>query len=81
MNRISFLNRGYAFKGLLAVSHTLPQAFAIASELAISLRRWSNIDNWHAECVDKSSHIFTSVFNSVVIFFIYLFIYYFIFQD
>ena len=23
---------------------------AIASELAISLRRRSNIDNWHAEC-------------------------------
>ena len=32
-------------------SHTVPQALAIASELAISLRRWSNIDNWHAECV------------------------------
>ena len=31
-------------------SHTVPQALAIASELAISLRRWSNIDNWHAEC-------------------------------
>ena len=31
-------------------SHTAPQALAIASELAISLRRWSNIDNWHAEC-------------------------------
>ena len=30
--------------------HTVPQALAIASELAISLRRWSNIDNWHAEC-------------------------------
>ena len=40
-------------------SHTVPQALAIASELAISLRRWSNIDNWHAECdfptADKSS--------------------------
>ena len=33
-------------------SHTVPQALAIASELAISLRRWSNIDNWHAECDD-----------------------------
>ena len=33
-------------------SHTVPQALAIASELAISLRRWSNIDNWHAECAD-----------------------------
>ena len=32
-------------------SHAVPQALAIASELAISLRRWSNIDNWHAECV------------------------------
>ena len=31
--------------------HAVPQALAIASELAISLRRWSNIDNWHAECV------------------------------
>ena len=31
-------------------SHAGPQALAIASELAISLRRWSNIDNWHAEC-------------------------------
>ena len=31
-------------------SHTVPQALALASELAISLRRWSNIDNWHAEC-------------------------------
>ena len=30
--------------------HAVPQALAIASELAISLRRWSNIDNWHAEC-------------------------------
>ena len=34
-------------------SHTVPQALAIASELAISLRRWSNIDNWHAECDKK----------------------------
>ena len=31
-------------------SHVVPQALAIASELAVSLRRWSNIDNWHAEC-------------------------------
>ena len=31
-------------------THAVPQALAIASELAISLRRWSNIDNWHAEC-------------------------------
>ena len=28
----------------------IPQALAIASELAISLRRWSNIDIWHAVC-------------------------------
>ena len=33
-------------------SHNVPQALAIASELAISLRRWSNIDNWHVECVE-----------------------------
>ena len=33
-----------------SISHKVPQALAIASELAISLRRWSNIDNWHAEC-------------------------------
>ena len=32
--------------------HAVPQALAIASELAISLRRWSNIDIWHAVCVD-----------------------------
>ena len=32
--------------------HAVPQALAIASDLAISLRRWSNIDNWHAECDD-----------------------------
>ena len=35
--------------------HNVPQALAIGSaigsELAISLRHWSNIDNWHAECV------------------------------
>ena len=31
-------------------SHAVPQALAIASELAMSLRHWSNIDNWHAEC-------------------------------
>ena len=31
-------------------SHAVSQALAIASDLAISLRRWSNIDNWHAEC-------------------------------
>ena len=35
---------------LTTPSHAVPQALAIASELAISLRRWSNIDNWHAEC-------------------------------
>ena len=34
-------------------SHAVPQALAVASELAISLRRWSNIDNWHAECGDR----------------------------
>ena len=37
--------------------HAVPQALAIASELAISLRRWANIDNWHAECVTASSFI------------------------
>ena len=31
-------------------SHNVPQALAIASELSISLQRWSDIDNWHAEC-------------------------------
>ena len=30
--------------------HAVLQALAIASEIAISLRRWSVIDNWHAEC-------------------------------
>ena len=30
--------------------HAVPQALAIASELAISLRCWSNINNWYAEC-------------------------------
>ena len=33
-------------------SHAVPQALAIASDLAISLRRWSNIDNWHADYFD-----------------------------
>ena len=37
--------------------HAVPQALAIASELAILLRRWSNIDNWHAECVVNTSDI------------------------
>ena len=32
-------------------THHIPQPLVIASELAISLRRWSNIDIWHAECI------------------------------
>ena len=40
-------------------SHTVPQALAIASELAISLRHWSNIDNWHAECAYANLSLLT----------------------
>ena len=39
-------------------THRIPQALAIASELAISLRRWSNIDIWHAECAPYFFKIF-----------------------
>ena len=28
----------------------MPQPYTLSSELATSLRRWSNIDYWHAEC-------------------------------
>ena len=37
--------------------HAVPQALAVASELAVSLRRWSNIDNWHAECDYRSDWV------------------------
>ena len=42
--------------------HAVPQALAIASELAISLRRRSNIDNWHAECEHRDNCLFSSLF-------------------
>ena len=40
-------------------SHAVPHALAISSELVISLRRWSNIVNWHAEC--ETIHMTTEV--------------------
>ena len=57
-------------------SHAVPRALAIASELAISLWRWSNIDNWHAECVylviEKRDPFIYHVFEKLSDPFIYL---------
>ena len=42
-------------------THAVPQALAIALELAISLLSWSNIDNWHAECVQRYVQIVNGI--------------------